>query len=152
MENSSERWFTVIVRDSHSLSGKSVEKFVGPLLSMLGIKCVFVRDLAGSLGRMADSSGTLIGAADFMSRVGTAGQYDWAFFFLFGEQPSCDPTSLDARDDTALVGVADLTIRLVDDSFFYVYGRDSNVFRYLCERYPEREGGFSDFESVVIPY
>jgi hypothetical protein len=47
---------------------------------------------------------------------------------------------------------ADLTIRLADDTYFYVYGRNQELMNDLKERHPEAEFKMSKFSGLDIPY
>jgi hypothetical protein len=47
---------------------------------------------------------------------------------------------------------ADLTIRLADDTYFYVYGRDQELMNELKQRYPAAEFKVSKFSVLDVPY
>ncbi|HLJ88961.1 MAG TPA: hypothetical protein VKZ53_19230 [Candidatus Angelobacter sp.] len=142
-------WYQLIVTDGNGLKGSSVADFVAPLIHRLGASAVGMSDLEGAIPELKDYEDRVISPAAFLTKAASATQFDWAFIFLYVKNPSGELTDV---DDKEAMLQADLTIRLADDTYFYVYGRDHNVMNDLRQRYPEAEFKVSKFFGLDIPY
>jgi len=143
-------WFQMIVTDKRGLSGTSVVEFVNPIIRRLGASAVVVSDLVGAAPDLRDHEGQVLSVDVFLQKAATATQFDWAFFFLYVGTPS--PEEASSSDDKEAVLQADLTIRLADDTYFYIYGSDRELMSELKRRYPEAEFKASKFSDLEIPY
>jgi hypothetical protein len=56
------------------------------------------------------------------------------------------------KNDKTRIMSASLTIRLVDDTFFYIYAKDEDCASYLRTKYPEAEYKVTTFVGLDIPY
>jgi hypothetical protein len=145
-----ENWYQLVVTDTRGLTGASVVGFVSLLIRKLGASAVGVSDLAGAILELKDYEGRVISPADFLRMAAGASQFDWAFLFLYVTLPALELAAF--ADDKVAMLQADLTIRLADDTYFYVYGRDHNLMNDLRQRYPEAEFKVSAFSELDIPY
>ncbi len=143
-------WYQVVVTDSSGLTGSSVVEFISPLIRKLGASAVGLSDLVGAILELKDYEGRVISPADFLRMAAGASQFDWAFLFLYVRLPGLEPAAL--ADDKEAMLQADLTIRLADDTYFYIYGRDHTLMNDLTQRYPGAEFKISTFSELDIPY
>lgn len=149
MENSNSVWHQLIIPDPKGLSGKSVLTFLTPIVRKIAAKLVVASDLVGACPSLAGFDNRPVSTEDFLIRVGDATQYDWAFFFFFLELPGSHVTFSDHR--TALLE-AEVTVRLADDYYFYVYSQNETLVSELRHQYPAAEYKSSTFEGLDIPY
>src|SRR5947209_1832110 len=108
-------WYQVIVSDKHGLTGNSVVEFLSPLIRRLGASAVLISDLEGAILDLKGYEGRVISVDDFFRKAADATQFDWAFLFFYIKHPALEPA-----DDKEAMLQADLTIRLADDTYFYV--------------------------------
>ena len=143
-------WYQVVVTDKNGLTGNSVVEFVGPLIRRLGASAVGMSDLEGAIPELKDYERRVISPTDFLRKAAGATQFDWAFLFLYVKRPTVELQAV--ADDKESMLQADLTIRLADDTYFYVYGRDHDLMNDLRQRYPEAEFKVAKFSGLDIPY
>ena len=145
-----DNWYQFIIPDPHLLSGASVQSFLIPIVERLNIKWVFVSDVEGAASVIKRRCDAPILASEFIGLVGHATQYDWAFFFLYSDE-SLVAKAVEENDKTRIVS-ANLTIRLADNIFLYVYTKDEDVASYLRIRHPTAEYKTTTFGGLNIPY
>lgn len=146
----SEEWHQVIVNDPKCLSGESVASFVRPITRKLAATSVVVSDLVGASPGLSGLEKQVLSVSDFLSRVANATQYDWAFFFVYSRIPTQEESAV--ADEKATIKMADATIRLADDQYFYVYSRNIDLISDLRRMYQDAEYKNSRFEELDIPY
>jgi hypothetical protein len=139
----------MIMSDSEGLSGASVVAFVEPIIRELQATAVVTSDLVGACPGLKDYEGRVLATDEFLERAGDATQYDWAFFFLYSKTPP--PDEANVSDERAVMFHADLTIRLADDYYFYVYSRDQKLMSDLRRMHPDAEYKASKFAELDIP-
>jgi len=149
-EIASAVWHQIIVTDPQGLSGASVKSFVEPIIRRLTVTVVLTLDLIGACPGLMRHEKQALGRDEFLRKVSDATQYDWAFFFLYSRTPK--PEELSPADDKAAMLNADVTIRLADDHYFYVYTRDESLASDLLRTYPTAEHRTSTFDQLDIPY
>jgi len=106
--------------------------------------------LEGAAPELKDYEGRVIAAADFLEKASRAIQFDWAFLFLYVNCPVSAPAA--TSDDKESMLYADLTVRLADDTYFYIYGRERGLMDDLRRRHPEAEFKISKFSELDVPY
>ena len=143
-------WYQLVVIDNQGLTGNSVVKFLGPLIRKLGASAVRISDLEGAVPDLKDYEGRIILVDEFLRKAAGATQFDWAFLFFYVKFPALE--LVDVADDNEAMLEADLTVRLADDTYFYVYGRNENLMNVLKQQYPEAEFKLSKFSGLDIPY
>jgi hypothetical protein len=143
-------WFQIIVSDPAALSGTSVALFARSICERLGITHVGIRDVVGSVTGLKNLNDTVVSVADFISKVGEATQYDWALFFLYGALPSEAEWTI--KNDRERITQTVATIRLADDTYFYVYTQDSGLAFYLKSVTPQAEVKALGMSDLEIPY
>lgn len=148
-ENYNSIWHQLIIPDPQGLSGKSVSTFLTPIIRKVAPKIVVAADLVGACPSLSCFENRPVSAEDFLKKVGDAIQYDWAFFFLFLELPN---TLATFSDHKAALLEAEATIRLADDSYFYIYTRNEELISEVRHKYPAAEYKSSSFEGLEIPY
>jgi hypothetical protein len=146
--NSDPIWHQMIVTDSEGLSGASVVAFVEPIIRKLGATAVITSDIVGACPELKDYEGRILTADDFLEKARSATQYDWAFFFLYIRTPT--PREISVSSARADILYANLTIRLADDYYFYVYSRDEKLMSDLRRMYPDAEYKASKFAELDI--
>lgn len=143
-------WHQIIVTDPQGLSGASVRSFVEPIVRRLAVTVVLALDLIGACPGLMRHEKQALGRDEFLGKVADATQYDWAFFFFYSRRP--EPEELSPANDKAAMLSADVTIRLADDHYFYVYTRDESLASELLRTYPTAEHKTSTFDQLDIPY
>jgi hypothetical protein len=143
-------WYQMVVSDKKGLTGLSVVEFVTPIIRRLGATVVLISDVVGAVGNLKDCEGRTLSSYEFLHRAVEAVQFDWAFLFLYVRAESIKHAN--ASDDKKTMLEADLTIRLADDTYFYVYGRDEELMRDLRCSYPEAEFKVAKFSGLDVPY
>ena len=150
MQGRDINWCQFIIEDEKALSGQSVQDFVTPIIEKLKTKLVVACDLQGAISGLRGCEGVPLSKDDFLQKVVRAIQYDWAFFFLYGQDRMLKPVVC-SNVDSAIMD-ADLTIRLVDDTYFYVYGHRKNITENLFEKYEGFKYKICSFDELDIPY
>jgi len=150
MLTSPEKMHEIIVRDPDFLSGRSVQLFVTRMINGFGINWIRVDDIKGAVQGLAGRDGELMCATIFLQLVAQASQYDWAFFYMFSGLPE-RPTEVELKDTDRLID-ADLTVRLVDDTFFYVYSKNGEIAEKILILYPQSEHRRIEIQNLRIPY
>ena len=148
MKLDNEKWNQVVVADPLQLSGPSTQEFLSRLIEVSCSRWVCVRHLEGAYSGLQGVGEASISAAEFLSRVSHAVQYDWGFFFLYRKEPSISALGLDDRQN---ISTTDVAVKLVDDQYFYVYTRDNSVSDYLLRKYPEAEYHVTNLQNIDIP-
>lgn len=143
-------WHQVVVTDPQGLSGASVASFVGPIIRELKAIAIVASDLVGACSGLKGHERQVLSPDDFLRKAVDATQYDWAFFFLYSRVPKQE--ELTGSDDKAAMLNADVTIRLADDQYFYVYSRDERLVSEVQLMYPAAEHKASTFAELDIPY
>ena len=146
---SDSMWYQLVVSDPQGLSGASVVAFAEPIIRKLGATAVVTSDLVGACPGLKDYEGRILTTDHFLNTARDATQYDWAFFFLYSRTPMPDEVS--SSDERAEMLHADLTIRLADDYYFYVYSRDKKLMSDLQRIHPDAEYKASKFPELDIP-
>jgi len=149
MPATTEMWNRLIVRDPQSLSGLSVFEFVDPIIKKANIASVVASDLEGAYSGLRDLKDVIISSVEFLEKVVQATQYDWAFSFLYRE--SMRPL-LCGSDHRSMIAAADITIRLVDDTYIYVYSRAGLALIDLKGLWPQAEAKSCSSADLDIPY
>ena len=142
------KWHQAVVGDPRQLSGSSTEEFLRGLIETSGSRWICIRDLDGAYSGLRGAEGRSLRASEFLNRVSHAVQYNWAFFFLYRKEPSISVVGSNDREN---ISRADVTVRLVDDQYFYVYTTDDRVYDYLVESYPDLEHKTADLHNLDIP-
>lgn len=142
-------WYQIIVTDQEGLSGASVVAFVEPIIRTVAAKMVMASDLLGSCPELKDYEGQLLSPDEFLQKAATAIQFDWAFFFLYSTVLTLNEVGVTSERSEMLR--ADLTIRLADDYYFYVYSQDQKIMSYLREVRPDSEYKTGTFAELDIP-
>jgi hypothetical protein len=83
----------------------------------MNISQVIATDVDGAFRGLKGRSGELLSVCEFMNLVMQADQYDWAFFFMYRSPTTADPV----KDEKGAIQSADVTVRLADDTYFFVY-------------------------------
>jgi hypothetical protein len=121
---------------------------VSKIIARFGVHWVQWNDVDGA--GLAKRNNELLPAAEFLDLVIQASQYDWAFFFMFVEKPA--HSTLFESDDKEKLARADITVRLVDDTFVFVYSRSDEVARQIQSWYPAAAQSQVKLENLKIPY
>jgi hypothetical protein len=116
-----EKWHQLIITDKNCLSGKSVHEIVKNVFNFFDVRVVIANDLVGAIDGLRGFDGEQLTSNEFLRKVELAVQYDWAFFYMF---KSSVPVGFDPNDSTLAIQSADVTVRLADDSYVYIYTRD----------------------------
>jgi len=132
MREALQKWNQIVVVDPSNLSGDSVAAFMRALMAAFDFKWVAVRDVSGAFSGSHLTESDPIPDEVFLHFVKLAVQFDWAFFFLYRNFPS--PNIL-SGDDTKRIWSADVTVRLADDTYFYVYTLDDRVATFLASNF-----------------
>jgi hypothetical protein len=146
----SSAWHQIVVRDPQALSGASVGSFISSIVRKMGATIIVASDLVGAYHGLKGHEQRLLASDDFLTKVKDATQYDWAFFFLYSRTPTAE--ELQVADDKAAMLIADVTVRLVDDQYFYVYSRDESLMSKMQRMYPGAEHKTSIFGELDVPY
>ena len=141
-------WYQLSVSDPDGLSGVSVVAFVEPIIRRLGATSVITSDLVGACPELKDYEGRVLTANDFLKKARSATQYDWAFFFLYISTPT--PREASVSSARADMLDANLTIRLADDYYFYVYSRDEKLMSDLRRMHADAAYKASKFAELDI--
>jgi hypothetical protein len=147
MRTELDSWHEVVIRDADCLSAVSVRSFVSRIIIDFGIQWVRVRDVDGAAWGLIARNGETMDVAEFLQLVGQAFQYDWAFFFMYLSEPS----SSESEDKKIMKG-ADITVRLVDDTFFFAYTANDEIAMQIVDWYPSATRTLVEFENLKIPY
>jgi len=142
-------WTQIIIADPEGLSGQSVKQFMNMIISEGQFRWVATRDLVGAFSGLRDLGQRSLSSKEFIGRVAHAVQYDWAFFFLFYDEPALNYLLKEDRD---LIACSDLTVRLCDDTYFYVYLRDQKIISSLARTFPGADFQKCSLEVLSIPY
>jgi hypothetical protein len=143
-------WYQLVVADKSGLAGTSVVEFVAPIIRRMGASAVLISDLVGAVSDLKKCEGRVLTPADFLQKAANATQFDWAFLFLYVRV--VEAGQINISDDKKNMLEAELTIRLADDTYFYVYGRDATLMNDLRRSYPQAEFKVSKFSSLDVPY
>ena len=144
------KWTQVIVADREFLSGSSLLRLLDVIDHVYPIRHIAARKLEGAnLGSLEQAwDPRLYGMTEFRALCAEVTQFDWGDFQCFQEIPrdvAVDPNTTYAE----LIRLADVTVRAVDDSSFYIYTRMATVATALQRVYPGaevREGVPEEFE------
>jgi hypothetical protein len=142
-------WFQIIVKDPGGLSGLSVIEFISPIVRKMRLKFAIVTDLSGAIAELKDSEGQVLSCSDLMRRLVEVTQFDWAFLFMYKSRPSLEEAEI--SDARAALQKADITVRLADDEYFYIYTRDQEVVDDLMKSYPGAEFKVCKASDLDIP-
>lgn len=129
-------WYQVIIPDPHCLDGQSVGDFMKFIGTRFAITCVLVDDVIG-VAELQGIDGTMLPWGEFLKQVINAKQYDWAWFFLYCNGEPIDYGAL--SEPLTLIARSDVTVRLVDDSYFYVYTCSKTLSEDLIAEYRDRD-------------
>jgi hypothetical protein len=123
-----QHWHQLMIGDPHNLSGESVHAFMTHLGDIVHSGAVLVSDVLGaSVVQLQAFNGSAVPWQQFLAAVRQAKQIDWAWFFLFtGTPPVC-------TDEEKLLEFANLSVRLVDGQYFYVYTADGGIVKRLTD-------------------
>jgi hypothetical protein len=142
-------WHEIIVPDPHALSGASVRRFLDGVVGPADIRWVQADDLVGSFSGLRGQERVTLPVGRFLDLVADATQYDWAFFFLYEDEPTPRPPEATHR---AMIANAKATVRLFDDSDLFVYTRDDALAEHLRCAYPSATHRRCAFEELSVPY
>jgi hypothetical protein len=152
MNDNGTQWYQLIINDPNFLSGSSVLEFIAPLVKLFRINYVLVKDVVGAVPDRSSLDGTLLSAEDFMKRIPLATQYDWAFFFMYEENPFVTDMTWGQTDNRILIEKARLTIRLADSSQFFLYEKTGEVLKALKGNPNISESKVVKLNELDIPY
>lgn len=144
-------WYQIVASDPNFLSGTSVARFVESMSTEFDIRYGLATDLVGGIQELKEVEGVIVSLDDLLQRIRSADQIDWAFFFLFKEMHAI-PARLSKRGIRAEILSAHVTIRLVDDTYFYVYTRDDRLSSYLLRRHHGAAERICSLENLEIPF
>jgi hypothetical protein len=142
-------WHEIIVPDPDFLSGASVRRFLDSIVEAANIRWVLTDDLVGAIFGLRGQERIALPVGRFLDLVADAKQYDWAFFFLHGNEPQAWP--LDATHG-AMIADAKVTLRLFDDSDFFVYTQDDALAEHLQRAHSSATYRRCVFEELSVPY
>jgi hypothetical protein len=142
--------YEIVMRDPFLLSGVSVARLTSALARIVQAKFVYVSDLIGGPARLNENAEEVITLDFFDQWVSVTAQYDWAFFYFLKRKPDTDFP--DDQSEKDWIRIADLTVRLVDSEYFYIYTRDSASVDYLLGQYVGCEVRTVDIDTLDIPY
>jgi hypothetical protein len=142
-------WHEIIVPDPDALSGGSVRRFLDSIVGPANIRWVQIDDLVGAVFGLRDQARTTLPVGRFLDLVADATQYDWAFFFLHEDEPKAWPLDATHR---AMIADAKATVRLFDDSDFFIYTRDDALAEHLRRGHSSATYRRCAFEELSIPY
>lgn len=144
-------FFTEIIAvDPALLSGVSIHSFMTDLIVRFGINWVELDDVEGAVQGLANRNSQVMPAAESLDRVGQAHQYDWAFFYLFVARP-IERKAIEPEYKTRLID-ADLTVRLVDSAFIFIYSRNDGVPALLMTLYPAAKHRLVEINDLQIAF
>jgi hypothetical protein len=147
MRTELDNWHEIVIRDPDNLSAVSVDSFVRRIIDRFGIQWVRVSDIAGAVWGLIERNGDTMPIVEFLHSVDQASQYDWAFFFMYLVEPSST-----TREDKQNMKSADITVRLVDDAFFFVYTTNGDMALQVLNWYPSATHTLVEFGNLRIPY
>ena len=127
-------WQQLILTDKNYLSGESVLGIVENVIKIFKVRTVIVGDLVGAITGLRDFEGKELKSIEFLSKVKLAVQYDWAFFYMFENSVTI---GFDQNDFKLSIQNADITVRLADNSYVYVYTQNAFAIKQLKSLYPE---------------
>jgi len=152
MNDSDIKWHQLIINDPNFLSGNSVLEFIAPLVKLFHINHVLVKDVVGAVPDRSSLDGALLSSEEFMRRIPLAVQYDWAFFFMYEENPFVTNMDWNAADNRMLIEKSRLTIRLVDSGQFFLYEKTGEIFKVLRGNQNISESKVVSLKELDIPY
>ena len=138
----------IVIEDPLHLSGRSTHDFVESVLALSSLNWVYFRGLDGAFCGLAEPETNILPVRDFLPLLVDATQYDWGYLFFSDLPIRYDPESL---TDAELLFRSDLSIFLVDDSYFFVYTDDEDVAIRLARDANTRQVARKRIDSIVIP-
>jgi hypothetical protein len=87
---------------------------------------------------------------DVIDYAATVDQFDWASFFFYLDQPDDNNISQQSYDE--LFANADLVVRVVDDTYFYVYSSNAEDVLHLAHVFPVESSELKDRQEIVHPF
>jgi hypothetical protein len=142
-------WHEIIVPDPDAQSGASVRRFLDSIVGPANIRWVQSDDLAGAIVGLRDQERIALPVGRFLDLVADATQYDWAFFFLHEGEPKAWPLDATHLD---MIADAKVTLRLFDDSDFFVYTQDDALAEHLQRAHSSATYRRCAFEELSFPY
>lgn len=142
----------VIIRDPAFLSGTSLRQIASVIASCARSKFVAVRDVEGSgksIPELAADVG-ILGLDELLELAVGITQIDWGDFFFCDTSQKAGTISHD-DDYVAAIPKADVTLRCVDDTFYYVYGTSSRLLAELINVLPSGDTKHGELADLDYP-
>jgi hypothetical protein len=152
LERAPVSWNEVILRDPTHLSGASLLSLLEVIGQAYDTRYVAVRRVEGAdLGPLEQAwEPRLYDVREFTGLCAGVRQFDWGDFQCFDHQPVASALDVDVPYPD-LIRLAGVTIRAVDDAWFYIYTQLPIVMSALRNAYSELEVHTGALEEFVFP-
>lgn len=144
----SEIWYQVSIVDPSCLSGESVKNFVEGAIRKTGSQWAYIGELEGAYFGLRGSERKIISCSVLVGKISDAVQYDWGFIYLYKDKPSGSIVFDNERDN---ISSAIVSIKLVDDNYFYLYTRNEDIFKYFINSYDNVRYKIANINDLEIP-
>ena len=151
-----EEWWQVVIADESALSGESLIRLLQLVSQHVSAQFVVLDDIEGAgegiNGLVSDDETLLVLSVQAVIDCARAVvQFDWGDFFLLGHKEEAVQWLPGAPYDDS-VRKALVTIRAVDDTYFYIYTRNKDLVDVLVKNYPQAEVWKGPIKGLEFPY
>lgn len=145
-----------VVEDESELSGDSLREILTAILEVLGPMIIRVGDIEGAGKgitrlRTAESREQVLTSREVINIADEVVQIDWGDFFFFDSQRAAKTLPLEEKYSVAALR-ARLLLRAVDDSYYYLYGREERLLTHLRRIYPAGKLKRGDLDDFDFPF
>jgi hypothetical protein len=140
--------YEIIVIPDDGTTGQNLIRLINTLALASRLSNVVVLDVECNGNRTwAQQPPFLSTTQEVMNYAQAVGQFDWATFFFF---PPAETPASDEHQFETLFAKAHVTIRAVDDTYFYVYSPIADDATLLSKVFP-LESNRTSKEAIVHP-
>jgi hypothetical protein len=151
----SEEWWQIVIEDESALSGESLIRLLKLVSPNIEVHFVAVDDIEGGgagISRLMNNGAPLVLSLQaVLDSAESVVQFDWGDFFLFQNKEQALQV-LPGEPYSDSVCKALVTVRAVDDTYFYVYTRSQDLVEAILEKYSEAEVWKSPLKKLEFPY
>jgi hypothetical protein len=154
MKNDERLWWQFIIADPEYATGSSVLCFLKELWTVRQPSFVLVFGahwLIECFDSTAGATNVRVTTEDLSDILPGIVQIDWADFLLFGSERDVERI-IELDSPWLRFAQADVSVRVADNSYFYVYTREEAFRAALASRYPDCDATYRPIDKLEIPF
>ena len=127
----------VVIEDPNAVPGKTIYDFFKILMEVLELKFIVLDYIVGggvSIANYQNQSDLILNISDFLKELKGVDQFERGDFFLFRDYPS-EWENPDEESYPYVIQQTDTTLRVVDNTYLYLYTPYSAVEKQIMDVY-----------------